>query len=126
MAKRDFIKLLLPCAIFAASALMALTMVVLMDQLSRDNGHQQKFKTFVANVQSGKWQLTQDRWLVGMQEEHDLNESYRKADANVCNFCWMMFWIISVGIVLQLVAVYSVRRRLNKLDASREEPTIKH
>lgn len=118
MTKRDIIKLLFPCAFFSVAAIIALTMVELMHRLPTDDSHEQKFETFVANVQSGKWQLTPDRWLLGMREEHDLNESYRKADANIYNICQLMFWLTAVGIVLQVAAVYSVRKGLKKPDAS--------
>jgi len=69
MTKRDIVTLLSPSVFFIVAAVPAFTMSAMIRQHTRDDGSHQKFDTFVSNVQSGKRQLTTDRWLEGMQRE---------------------------------------------------------
>ena len=81
-------------------------------QRTGDNGGQQKFDVFVANVKSGKWQLTADRWLEGMRRERATAEAYRKAGASTVELMQDFVWASLAGILLQTCVVFSVRKTL--------------
>jgi hypothetical protein len=114
MTKRDIITLLSPSVFFIVAAIAAFMMSAMIREHSRDDGSHQKFDTFVANVQSGKWQLTTDRWLEGMKREEALSEAYRHAYVGAGQMLQIVCWATIAGIALQIAAVYSVRKKLSK------------
>jgi hypothetical protein len=78
MTKRDLAILLSPSIFFIVVAVAAFLTSEMIRRHIRDDGSRQKFDTFVTNVQSGKWQLTTDKWLEGMQWEEDTAELIAK------------------------------------------------
>ena len=114
MTKRDVITLFSPSVFFIVAAVAAFMMSAMIRQHSRDDGSHQKFDTFVTNVQSGKWQLTTDRWLEGMRREEATTEAYRQASVDAGQMLQVICWATVTGIAFQIAAVYSVRKRLSK------------
>jgi len=114
MTKRDIVTLLSPSVFFILAAVAALMTFAITRSHTRDGGSHQKFETFVTNVQSGQWQLTPDRWLEGMRREEAASEAYRQTCAEVGQMLLVVGLAILAGIVFQIVAVYSVRKRLSK------------
>lgn len=84
----------------------------------RDDGSPQKFEAFVANVQSGKLQLTTDRWLDGMRRQETLIEAYRQTGGEVGQMLEIVGLTTVAGIAFQMAAVYSVRKKLSKPTSS--------
>jgi hypothetical protein len=114
MTKRDVVTLLSPSVLFIVAVVAAFMWSAMIREHSRDDGSHQKFDTFVANVQSGKWQLTTDRWLEGMKREEATSEAYRQAYVDAGQMLQIVCWTTVAGIALQIAAVYSVRKRLSK------------
>jgi hypothetical protein len=114
MTKRDIITLLSPSVFFIVAAVTAFLMSATIREHSRDDGSHQKFDTFVANVQSGKWQLTTDKWLEGMKDEEATSEAYRQAYVGAGQMSQIVCWATAAGFAFQVTAVYSVRKRLSK------------
>jgi hypothetical protein len=114
MTKRNIITLLSPSVFFIVAAVAAFMWSAMIREHSRDDGSHQKFDTFVANVQSGKWQLTTDKWLEGMRDEEATSEAYRQGYVGAGQMLQIVCWTTVAGIAFQVAAVYSVRKRLSK------------
>ena len=114
MTKRDITLLLSPSVFFIVAAVAAFMMSAMIRQHASDDGSHQKFDTFVSNVQSGKWQLTTDKWLEGMRHEEATSEAYRQASMDVGEMLLLVCWTTALGIAFQIAAVYSVTKRLRK------------
>ena len=114
MTKRDIATLLSPSIFFILVAVAAFWTSDAIGRHTRDDGGQQKFDTFVKNVQSGKWQLTTDRWLEGMRQERAIAEAYREAGTSTADMMRDLVWASLVGIAFQVAVVFSVRKRLRK------------
>jgi len=125
MKKMDIVLLLTSNLFFIAVAVFAFHMSGIILQGAKDDGEQQKFKAFVDNVESGKWQLTTDRWLEGMRRERAIALAYRTANAGTARVYQDYIWVSLTGILFQTVAVFTVWRRLRKRvpDTSRN-PTL--
>jgi len=114
MTKKDIALLLSPGLFFAVVAVAAFFTAEMIEQRSKDDGGHQKFLTFVSNVQSGKWQLSTDRWLEGMRRADATAEAYRKADASTVAMFRDFAWTALAGMALQAAVVYSVLKRVRK------------
>ena len=114
MTKKDIAILLAPNVIFIGAAIMILFFSSMIRQKCHDDKDHQKFDTFVRNVQSGKWQLTTDKWLKGMRLEHDTADAYQKACFEIGETMRAGGWLLFVGILWQIGAVYTVGNRMRK------------
>lgn len=114
MKKRDITLLLSPSIFFVIIAVTAFVMSSMIRQHTRDDGHAQKFNTFVTNVQTGKWQLTTDKWLDGMRSEEATAESYREAGATTCQMFLVLCGAALLGFIFQIAVIFSVRKSLSK------------
>ncbi len=114
MSTRSLLFLLSPSLIFIVIAAAAF-------QLSQKDFHyydpakeresQQKFDTFVANVQSGRWQLTTDRWLEGMRRERKVTEAERQIGIDSAIVIRQGAWLILLGVACQVLSVFAIRGR---------------
>jgi hypothetical protein len=69
---------------------------------------------FAKNVQSGKWQITTDKWLEIMKQHQATRASNIEIDAG---FRAVMLYIVLIsllGIICQVHAVLYIRKRLTK------------
>jgi hypothetical protein len=124
MTKKDFLLLLSPIGFFVVIAFAAFFYSVMLKQHTKDTGHQQRFQTFAANVQSGKWKLTTDKWLEGMRHEVTALEDFRRADATTAEV-FQDFILVSLGgATFQAVIVFSVLKRAKKM--SRDATGVSH
>jgi len=98
MTKQDVAILLSPSVFFIVAAVAAFMMSNMIRQHTRDDGSHEKFDTFVTNVQSGKWQLTTDRWLEGMRREEATSEAYRQASIDAGQMLQVVCWTTVAGI----------------------------
>lgn len=114
MTKRDIAYLLSPSILFIMLAVAAFLEFTLTHDYTRDDGHSQKFGTFVTNVQNGKWQLTTDKWLEGMRHEEATAESYRQFIVGTSRMSQIIFWSAIAGFVFQIAIVLSIRKKLSK------------
>jgi hypothetical protein len=114
MTKRDIALLLSPSIFFVVVAVAAFIMSAMIRQHTREDGHAQKFDAFVTNVQSGKWELTPDKWLDGIRREEATAESYRQAGAATGQMFLDLCGAALVGFIFQIAVVFSVRKRLSK------------
>ena len=114
MTKRDIATLLSPSFFFIVVVVASFLTSGMIRRQTRDDGSRQKFEAFVTNVQSGKWQLTTDRWLEGMRREEATAEAYRQASATSGDMMQVIGWTTLAGILLQTAAIFSVRKRLKK------------
>ena len=112
MTKKDIILLLSPSVLFVLIVVAAFFTSEMILERSKDNDHKQKFETFVSNVQSGKWQLTTDRWLDVIRREDATTEAYREASVSIAGMFRDFIWASVAGIFIQVIAVFSVLKRL--------------
>ncbi|MDB6026347.1 MAG: hypothetical protein JWM68_2570 [Verrucomicrobiales bacterium] len=117
MTKRNMAGLLAPSIFFIFVAVLAFLISNAIREHSRDDGSQQKFDTFVSKVQSGEWQLPTDKWLERARLDRDLAESYRKTGNSTADVIHILMWMSLAGFVLQIAAVFSVRKKLRNLIA---------
>jgi hypothetical protein len=115
MTKKEIVLLLSPSLIFAAIAIIAFFISHMVQQHTRDDDHRQKFEAFVENVQSGKWQLTTEKWLEGMRREDATAEDYRNASVSLAKIFQDFIWLSLAGIMFQAIAVISVLKRLRAM-----------
>lgn len=113
MSKRDFAILVAPIVMLLTVAGTALLLVEMIQRLLVAGDDHQKFETFVQNVESGKVQLTTDRWLEGMRREQATGEAYLKADASFRNLLLDVIWASLLGIIFQVAAMLHLKKRLN-------------
>ncbi len=114
MSNKHLAVLLSPAIIFLVIA--AGDFVLSQQAMNRPNPDQerQRFENFVKNVQSGKWQLTTDRWLVGMRSQHRLVEAERGTRLQLAETMRSGVWHILAGIGFQAIAVLWVRNDCRK------------
>jgi hypothetical protein len=125
MTKKDMTLLLSPTMLFAVLAVAAYFTSLQVQNYSKDDGHQQKFETFVTNVKSGKWDLTTDRWLEGMRREKGRGDAYREAYSDTAGMFQILLWTSLAGIVFQAVAVFTVVMRMREtMPNSAPEPEL--
>lgn len=115
MTKKDIAILLSPTVMFLTVAVTALFVADLIHQRVQAGDGHEKFETFVQNVKNGKWQLTTDRWLVGMQHQQVSATSYLDFDAKIRESVLWLGWASLLGIIFQIAAVLYVRKRFIKL-----------
>ena len=82
--------------------------------VAQERENQAKFDKFVANVRSGKWELTPDKWIEGMRLERDLTESERQFSLGSARTMRAGGWYLLVGVVFQAVVVISVKGAFKK------------
>jgi hypothetical protein len=117
MTKKDLAILLSPSIAFvilAVAAFLSSSMILGRFDSAREQESQQKFERFVAKVKSGEWQLTQDKMIEGMRLAHEAAAADRQASVSICELMRDFVWLALVGIFWQLVAVFNVRKRLQK------------
>jgi|HubBroStandDraft_6_1064221.scaffolds.fasta_scaffold584718_2 hypothetical protein len=114
MTKKDVFILLSPSIFFIVVAVAAFLTSEMIRRHTHYDGSRQKFDTFVTNVQSGKWQLTTNKWLEGMQREEATAEAYRDVGADSADMMRVFAWTSLAGIVFQTAVVFSVKKRLRK------------
>ena len=114
MTKKDTFNLLFPNIFYIMLAAAAFWEAGMIRQATRDYDSQQKFDAFVTNVQSGKWQLTTDRWIYGMRQERATAEAYRKAYSDTTEMMQVIGWSALGGFFLQIIGVFSIRKKLWK------------
>lgn len=114
MTKREIFLLLSPTLLFATIVVASFFMSHTVREATRDNGHRQKFETFISNVQNGKWQVTTDKWVVGMREEEATAQEYRTAAASTSTIFRDFILAGVLGIVFQAAVVLSVLKRFKK------------
>ena len=112
MNKKDFIILLAPIVMFITVAGTALSLADTIQRRVLAGDSHQKFEAFVQNVESGKFQLTTDRWLEGMRRQQATAEAYLKADAASRDLMMWLMWAALFGIIFQVGAVIHFNKRL--------------
>ncbi|MCX6894044.1 MAG: hypothetical protein NTZ16_00725 [Verrucomicrobia bacterium] len=112
MKKKDIALLLSTSLFLAIVAAAAFFTAETISKQTKDDGHRQKVETFITNVQSGKWQLTTERWLECMRREDAAAEAYRKAGASTAKMMRVFAWTALAGMFMQIIVVLSVRKRI--------------
>lgn len=127
MKIKDTVILLAPLVLFLTVGTTALLIGdKLHQEITQDDSHQ-KFEAFAQNVESGKWQLTTDKWLEGMRRQQASTEAHLKTDASLGDLMFWIGWASFAGILLQAGAVLHVRRRLkSNQDASLVKPVASY
>jgi hypothetical protein len=105
MTEMDVAILLAPSFMFAIIGLVALIEAGMIQRLIDLGDSQQKFDTFTKNVQSGKWQLTTDRWLEVIHHDQVLAVDNFKARQNFHELMLELACAALAGIVCQIVAI---------------------
>lgn len=55
--------------------------------LAKAKEREKKFETFVQNVESGKWELTRDRWIDLMRRHRKIEEAERESLISISGGC---------------------------------------
>lgn len=119
MTKKEIVILFSPGVFFLLIAITALLSANIIRQSTIDAGSQQKFESFVENVKSGKWQLTTEKWLEGMRDEHNLANGYRSAGAGVVKMFLLLMFASLVGFFVYLAVICSFVRKVNMKSSTR-------
>jgi predicted PurR-regulated permease PerM len=126
MSRNDILILFAPLIMFA----MVIYGVVVSSRmfhrsLAGYDYDQQRLETFIDSVQNGKRQLTTNQWVGAMkisqklmEADHGMAEAHAEA-VRVFGQCAL------VGIVLQVVAIFHVRKRLKKLLPNKSRGRVK-
>ena len=117
MTKRDIFILLSPTVVLLLFGIFAFSSAQTIRRYHDPDRHrqsQQKYETFVTNVQNGTWQLTQDRMLDGMRLAHGVAEAEYRINECTGNLIQDFVWCAVVGIAWQVGAVFIVQKRLRK------------
>ena len=77
--------------------------------------NQQKYDTFVANVKSGKWQLTSDKALEAIRLERKRTEAEAQISLQAARTIRSGGWCILLGVACQVLVVFSVVGRLKAM-----------
>src|SRR5436189_109323 len=112
MSNKHSLLLFCPGLVFLVIALGAF---VLSEQeihrhhLAQARESQEKFDRFVADVRSGKRELTPDKWIEGMCLERKLTESERQFSLETARTMRAGGWFMLIGVAFQTIVVFSVR-----------------
>jgi len=119
MTRKDIFILLSPTVVllvFGIFAFSSAQMIRRHHNPDRQRQSQQKFDTFVTNVENGTWQLTEDRMLEGMRLSRRVAESEYRISESTGDLIQDFFWCAVLGIAWHVGAVFIVRKRLNRRD----------
>ncbi|HEV7924946.1 MAG TPA: hypothetical protein VGR14_06300 [Verrucomicrobiae bacterium] len=105
MKKRDIAVLLAPGIFFILVVVAAFLPIT---ELS-DGSSQKKFDQFVDNVRSGKWQLTSERWIEGLQVQRKETEHFL---GQFIDRMQMFCWLGVAGMLAQIATVLFVAKSL--------------
>lgn len=72
----------------------------------------EKFEAFVQKVESGKWQLTTDKWLEGMRLQQATAEANLKADVALRELMLCLAGASLLGIIFQVFVMLHASKRL--------------
>ena len=118
MTKKDIAILLAPIVMFLTVGVTLLFVADLIHRRIEAGDSHEKFEAFVQNVESGKWQLTTDRWLEGMRRQQATASAYLQADVGIRELLLWLVWAALLGIIFQVAAVLHVRKRWRGCDVS--------
>jgi hypothetical protein len=115
MTKKDIGFLFFPTIFFAVILWGAtITHNDLRRHLREGDSSRPKFDAFVGSVQSGKLQLTSDKWLDIVRHERAAGDSYLQAAFSIDEVLVDIIWASLFGILLQTAVVYLFWKRLKK------------
>jgi hypothetical protein len=114
MNKKDVYILLTPITGFLIVGILALLVSHQCHRLIQTGIGQEKYETFVENVQSGKWQITTDKWLAIMKQHQATKASNIEIEASFRELMLLLALTSLLGIVCQVRAVLHIRKRFTK------------
>lgn len=88
---------------------------------SRAKERGEKFEMFVQNVESGKLQLTRDRWIHAMRLQRKVEEADRECLAIFAEFLRFSGWVGLSTVVFQAAVLFLTKSRLTKALSQRPE-----
>ena len=115
MSTRNLIFLLFPTLVFvviAAAAFQLSQKDFRYYDPAKDRESQQKLDTFVADVQSGKWLLTTDKWLEAIRRERKVTEAERRIGMDSAIVIRQGGWLILWGVTCQVLVVLTVKKQM--------------
>lgn len=114
MTKKDVWNLLAPSLLFAGLAVSALFFAGLATKYTganRAKESEEKFETFIKNVETGKWQLTPDRWIHGMRLYRASANSDREIITVLADFMQFSGWVGLFAVLYQVAIVFALRAK---------------
>ena len=75
---------------------------------------EQKFEQFIDNVNSGKWQLTTDKWIEGMKLQRSEAEAEYKSIVPLIEFLQFIGWFSLILAACNVLAVLYVKDTIKK------------
>ena len=110
MNKKDITLWLFPIVFFLIITCAALFAARMEQKIQK--GDSAKFEEFVSNVQSGKWQLTTDKWIEGMRQQQALLSTYESLQTSMQKFLYVLTISSLLGLIFQVAAALHFRKRL--------------
>ncbi len=80
----------------------------------RNLARQQKFDQFVENIKSGKWQLTNDKWIEEMKLQGKVSNDQFESIVPLIEFLQFIGWFSLVLAVCNVLAVLYVKDKIKK------------
>jgi hypothetical protein len=89
----------------------------------KNQDSQQKFDQFVENVKSGKWQLTNDKWIEAMKGQRSETKAQFEFSVPLINFLQFTGWFSLILAVCNVLVVLRIKEKIMKRQNSllREE-----
>jgi hypothetical protein len=85
-----------------------------LDKAGESGENHKKYEAFVADVLTGKRAGTPDQYVDAMRVQQVAIKNARERSASVLDSLRDLGWAAVFGVVFQLVAIYSIHRRLKK------------
>jgi hypothetical protein len=114
MNKRDFTILFTPIFVLVIIGATALMGAHECNRLSQVGDGHQKYETFVQNVQSGRWQITTDRWLTIMRVHQATRAWMSEFEADGRELLLLLALMALLGIISQVYTIRYIRKRFVK------------
>jgi hypothetical protein len=116
MSRSDILILVAPLIVFAMVIYGVIeSSGMFRSSLAAYDHDQQKLQAFIDSVQSGKRHLTTDEWIGAMRISQKVMEANRGMTEAHAEAVRVFGWCALVGIGLQVLAIFHVRKRFRKL-----------
>src|SRR5262245_47969713 len=112
MKNKQSLLLFCPCLLFLVIALGAFVLSeqeIRRHNLAQERESQEKFDRFVADVRTGKRELTQDKWIEGMRLEREQTRAERQFSFSSARTMRAGGWFLLMGSAFQAVVAFSVK-----------------
>ena len=115
MTKRNITFFFLPTIFFVIILVSSFFMhTAIRRHIQEEDISRPKFDAFVSNVQSGRLQLTPDKWLDVVRHERVAGDNFLQAAFGVDGLLLNYMWASLAGILSQTIVVVIFKKQLEK------------